>query len=76
MLQQQSAYLSVMESPNINDEITLSQRHVKENESVVLECQATGNPAPTISWKRDDGLTVVANSTGIVNLHIDLFFFF
>lgn len=26
---------------------------VKENTTLTLECQATGNPAPQIVWKRD-----------------------
>lgn len=49
------AYLSVMEPPNIDDEATVSVRQVKENEPVVLHCQATGQPVPNITWKREDG---------------------
>lgn len=55
---QQMAYLSVMKPPNIDDEATPSVRQVRENESVELYCQASGQPVPNIAWKREDGTNI------------------
>lgn len=49
------AYLSVMEPPNIDDGATPSVMQVRENESVVLHCTASGQPVPNITWRREDG---------------------
>ncbi|XP_059351240.1 lachesin-like isoform X2 [Daphnia carinata] len=57
-MKSQMAYLSVMEPPNIDDEATPSVRQVRENESVELYCQATGQPMPIIAWKREDGTNI------------------
>ena len=52
---QQMAYLSVMEPPNIDDQATPSVMQVRENESAVLHCTASGQPVPNITWRREDG---------------------
>lgn len=53
------AHLTVMKPPNIDDSATPSQRLVKEYEAVILECRASGHPAPNISWRRDDGMHLI-----------------
>jgi hypothetical protein len=63
---QQMAYLSVMEPPNIDDEATPSVRQIRENESVDLHCQASGQPMPNITWKREDGTNI---SHGLIFAH-------
>ena len=35
-----------------------SDQIVKESEDTVFLCTATGNPAPKITWMKDDGKTV------------------
>jgi hypothetical protein len=65
-INQQMAYLSVMEPPNIDDEATPSIRQIRENESVDLHCQASGQPMPNITWKREDGTNI---SHGLIFAH-------
>lgn len=48
-------YLDVTESPDIIDERTPGELRVRENEALKLTCEARGNPAPRITWKREDG---------------------
>lgn len=43
------------EPPDIIDERTPGELRVRENEALKLTCEARGNPAPRITWKREDG---------------------
>ena len=36
--------------------------HATEGEKATLECQAMGNPAPSIRWRRESGLVVIDGS--------------
>ena len=36
-----------------------SSKVVVEGENVTLHCNATGNPAPNITWTKDDSFTVL-----------------
>lgn len=51
----QVTYLDVTEPPDIIDERTPGELRVRENEALKLTCEARGNPAPRITWKREDG---------------------
>uniref|UniRef100_A0A8D2KTM3 Hemicentin 1 n=1 Tax=Varanus komodoensis TaxID=61221 RepID=A0A8D2KTM3_VARKO len=45
--------LSVLVPPNIAGETELEEVKVKEKQSVVLTCEATGNPIPEVTWLKD-----------------------
>ncbi|XP_050712500.1 neurotrimin-like isoform X2 [Eriocheir sinensis] len=47
-------HLDVQYSPKITYNSDAEQ-HVMKDESVKLECEASGNPAPTIRWSREEG---------------------
>nr|CAH0110515.1 unnamed protein product [Daphnia galeata] len=48
-------YMAQIKPPDIIDERTPGELRVRENESLKLTCEARGNPAPRITWKREDG---------------------
>jgi len=50
-----SGTLSVVVPPNIIDETSSGDTLATEGRSVTLNCDATGTPRPTITWKREDG---------------------
>ncbi|TRY76709.1 hypothetical protein TCAL_07594 [Tigriopus californicus] len=50
-----SGTLSVVVPPDIIDEDSSSDTLATEGMRVLLNCRATGNPIPTISWVREDG---------------------
>lgn len=53
-------YLDVMEPPNIDDDLTLSEQRIMEHRGEMrLGCTATGRPAPRIIWKREDGMDLL-----------------
>ncbi|EFX65383.1 hypothetical protein DAPPUDRAFT_65516, partial [Daphnia pulex] len=54
-MKSQVTYLDVTEPPDIIDERTPGELRVRENEALKLTCEARGNPAPRITWKREDG---------------------
>ena len=41
--------------PNIIDETSSGDTLATEGRSVTLNCDATGTPKPTITWRREDG---------------------
>uniref|UniRef100_A0A7G3ANI1 Putative lachesin-like protein n=1 Tax=Lutzomyia longipalpis TaxID=7200 RepID=A0A7G3ANI1_LUTLO len=54
----QFGYLHVVVPPNIDDSITSSDVIVREGANVTLRCRATGSPAPSIKWRRDDNTRI------------------
>merc|ERR550532_3761909 len=53
-----SGTLSVVVPPNIRDETSSGDTLATEGRSVTLNCDATGTPKPTITWRREDGETI------------------
>jgi len=53
--------LEVLVPPNIILEESSSDVVVVEGRNIELICRATGNPKPSISWQRDDGLPLKLN---------------
>lgn len=45
--------------------ITLVDKSVRVNESVLFECRVLGDPTPTVRWVRDD-TTVIGQEKGII----------
>uniref|UniRef100_A0A1B0D9M5 Ig-like domain-containing protein n=2 Tax=Phlebotomus papatasi TaxID=29031 RepID=A0A1B0D9M5_PHLPP len=39
--------------------VTPENRTAKVGEEVILDCEAEGNPSPTVSWEREDGQQIV-----------------
>ncbi|XP_023290707.1 lachesin [Orussus abietinus] len=63
----QYGFLHVVVPPNIDDTRTSSDAIVREGTNVSLTCKATGSPAPSISWKRDDHSKISINKTLLVD---------
>ena len=72
-MKSQLGYLEVVEPPSVVDSGTSEdqvkrrlrpgERHlvlqeVKEGRDVLLSCKAGGHPAPTITWRREDGKSI------------------
>lgn len=49
--------------PDIIDYQTSTDMVVREGTNVTLRCAATGSPAPTINWRREDGRQISLNKT-------------
>lgn len=47
-------HLDVQYSPKITFH-SEEEQHVMKDESVKLECEASGNPEPAIRWSREEG---------------------
>lgn len=62
--------LRVPVPPNIDDALSSSDVIVREGSNVSLTCHATGSPAPSIKWKRDDGSKINMNKSLIGEIHI------
>ena len=45
--------------PDILDYPTSNDMVVKEGSNVTLKCSATGSPAPTITFRREDGEPII-----------------
>ncbi|XP_050485763.1 lachesin [Bombus vancouverensis nearcticus] len=54
-MKSQTGYLQVVVPPNILDYSTSTDMVVPEGSKVTLHCEATGSPAPNITWRREDG---------------------
>ena len=48
--------------PSINDSASSQDALVSEGGETVLQCSATGTPAPAITWKREDGTLLRAGA--------------
>lgn len=55
--------------PTINDFGTSGDPVVKEGDPVVLSCKAEGHPAPSITWKREDGKQISGQPSGMCITH-------
>nr|XP_031847183.1 lachesin-like [Nomia melanderi] len=58
----QVGFLQVVVPPNILDSLsTASTVAIRENLNISLTCKADGYPTPKISWKREDGQSIMIN---------------
>ncbi|XP_050442525.1 lachesin-like isoform X2 [Adelges cooleyi] len=55
VMKKQIGCVDVKVPPDIKDEETISDVTIKEGENATLGCKAKGNPAPKITWRREDG---------------------
>ncbi|XP_053605801.1 lachesin-like isoform X2 [Plodia interpunctella] len=62
-MKSQMGYLSVVIPPDIVDTVSEGSTAV-EGGSVRLTCTATGEPPPTVMWRRDDGKAIVFRYEG------------
>ncbi|XP_033226342.1 limbic system-associated membrane protein-like isoform X2 [Belonocnema kinseyi] len=58
-MKSQVGYLDVVVPPDIIDYQTSTDMVVREGSNVTLRCAATGSPTPNITWRREDGQTIV-----------------
>ncbi|XP_053214429.1 limbic system-associated membrane protein-like [Panonychus citri] len=60
----QLGYLNVVEPPRIDESsfTSGSEKTVRENSNLTLTCRASGNPSPTIEWRREDGRAIHQSS--------------
>ena len=58
-MKQQNGCLDVNVPPDIDYLQTSKDVVVQEGENVTLVCRASGHPAPRITWRREDGDTIV-----------------
>ncbi|XP_021944336.2 lachesin [Folsomia candida] len=59
VMKKQVGCLSVNVSPTIIDEETSTDLTVREGENVTLVCKATGRPPPKVTWRREDGESIM-----------------
>ncbi|KAJ8674631.1 hypothetical protein QAD02_010417, partial [Eretmocerus hayati] len=62
-MKSQIGYLDVVVPPDIIDYQTSTDMVAREGSNVTLRCSATGSPAPTINWRREDGRNISLSST-------------
>ncbi|XP_016840239.1 neurotrimin isoform X2 [Nasonia vitripennis] len=62
-MKSQIGYLDVVVPPDIIDDLTSTDMVVREGTNVTLRCAATGSPAPTINWRREDGRPIFLSNT-------------
>ncbi|XP_015787102.1 limbic system-associated membrane protein isoform X2 [Tetranychus urticae] len=60
----QLGYLNVVEPPRFDESsfTSGSETTVRENSNLTLTCRASGNPSPTIEWRREDGRPIYQSS--------------
>ncbi|KAF3421852.1 hypothetical protein E2986_11131, partial [Frieseomelitta varia] len=58
-MKSQTGYLDVVVPPDILDYMTSTDMIVREGSNVTLRCAAKGSPTPNITWRREDGDTIV-----------------
>ncbi|XP_017881798.1 neurotrimin-like [Ceratina calcarata] len=61
-MKSQTGYLEVVVPPDILDYMTSTDMVVREGSNVTLKCAAKGSPAPNITWRREDGETILHNN--------------
>ncbi|KAK9307634.1 hypothetical protein QLX08_002056 [Tetragonisca angustula] len=61
-MKSQTGYLQVVVPPNILDYPTSTDMVVPEGSKVSLHCEATGSPAPNITWRREDGQDITLSN--------------
>ncbi|XP_076220630.1 lachesin isoform X2 [Nomia melanderi] len=73
-MKSQTGYLEVVVPPDISDSSTSTDMVVREGSNVTLRCAATGIPAPNITWRREDGQTILlANGEEVRSVEGSLF---
>nr|XP_033205060.1 neurotrimin-like [Bombus vancouverensis nearcticus] len=58
-MKSQTGYLDVVVPPDILDYMTSTDMIVREGSNVTLRCAAKGSPTPNITWRREDGETIL-----------------
>ncbi|XP_076658948.1 opioid-binding protein/cell adhesion molecule homolog [Halictus rubicundus] len=58
-MKSQTGYLEVVVPPDILDYATSTDMIVNEGSNVTLRCAAKGIPTPNITWRREDGETIL-----------------
>ncbi|XP_067127907.1 neurotrimin-like [Centruroides vittatus] len=61
-MKSQVGYLDVVVPPDIIDADSTTDVLVREGSNVTLTCRATGNPPPTVTWRREDGQPVAVGN--------------
>jgi hypothetical protein len=58
--------LNVVVPPDIinNLDMAMDESVANEGGSIMLLCQATGVPEPTVQWRREDGRDIVVRNEG------------
>ncbi|XP_035206950.1 protein CEPU-1-like, partial [Stegodyphus dumicola] len=54
-------FLDVVVPPSFIDSETSSEVLAREGTNVTLSCRVRGHPAPTITWRREDGQALMSN---------------
>ncbi|XP_042145084.1 hemicentin-2 [Ixodes scapularis] len=54
-MKNQVGYLNVVVAPYFVDAFTARNLTARENSNVSFRCEASGNPEPKITWRREDG---------------------
>ncbi|XP_076342050.1 lachesin-like [Tachypleus tridentatus] len=68
----QSGYVTVVVPPKIDEDITSSDREVKEGSHVTLQCRASGIPAPNITWRREDNQEIIIGKKKVTKVVGDI----
>ncbi|XP_076162637.1 neurotrimin [Ptiloglossa arizonensis] len=58
-MKSQTGYLEVVVPPDILDYSTSTDKVVREGSNVTLRCAAAGLPTPNITWRREDGESIL-----------------
>ncbi|XP_020706786.1 lachesin-like [Athalia rosae] len=58
-----TGFLDVVVPPDILDYPTSTDMVVREGSNVTLRCAATGTPAPSVTWRREDGNPIIQFTT-------------
>ncbi|GFY52339.1 ig-like domain-containing protein [Trichonephila inaurata madagascariensis] len=54
-------FLDVVVPPSFLDSETSSEVLAREGTNITLSCRVRGHPTPTITWRREDGQTLMTN---------------